>query len=164
MKNDKLEFKNKSKEITGVIVRQLKINSDDRGFFTEILKKGDGVFKEIKQTSYTETYPGVIKAFHWHKKQWDFWFVAAGTAQVVLYDLREKSLTKGETEVIYAGENNHVVIVIPPGVAHGYRVLGEKKVGLFYHTTEAYDSRNPDEERISFDDPGIGFDWTTKNR
>ena len=164
MKNDKLKFKNKLKEITGVIVKQLKINSDDRGFFAEILKFGEKSFQEIKQTSYTETYPGVIKAFHWHKKQWDIWFVAAGMAQVVLHDLRKKSPTQGETEVIYAGENNRVVIVIPPGVAHGYRVLGRKKVGLFYHTTEAYNPRNPDEERIPFDDPKIGFDWTTKNR
>ena len=164
MKNDKLKFKNKLKEITGVIVKQLKINSDDRGFFAEILKFGEKSFQEIKQTSYTETYPGVIKAFHWHKKQWDIWFVAAGMAQVVLHDLRKKSPTQGETEVIYAGENNRVVIVIPPGVAHGYRVLGRKKVGLFYHTTESYNPRNPDEERIPFGDPKIGFDWTTKNR
>lgn len=150
--------------ISGVQVKQLNIYNDDRGFFAEVLREGDGIFKEIKQTSYTETYPSVIKAFHWHKKQWDFWFVAAGMAQVVLHDLREKSSTKGETQVIYAGEDNRVVIAIPPGVAHGYRVLGNKKVGLFYHTTEPYNPQNPDEERISFDDSAIGFDWTTKNR
>lgn len=160
----KLRLKNKPKEIIGVIVKELKIYNDDRGFFTEILKEGEGVFKKIKQTNYTETYPGVIKAFHWHKKQWDIWFVARGMAQVVLYDLREKSLTKGTTQIIYAGEDNRVVIVIPPGVAHGYRVLGDKKVGLFYHATEPYNPQNPDEKRIPFDDPIIGFDWGTKNR
>ena len=150
--------------ISDVQVKQLNIHNDDRGFFMEILKFGEKIFREIKQTSYTETYPGVIKAFHWHKKQWDIWFVATGMAQVVLYDLRKESLTKGETQVICAGEDNRVVIVIPPGVAHGYRVLGNKKVGLFYHTTEVYNPQNPDEERISFDDPKIGFDWTTKNK
>ena len=150
--------------IKGVQVKQLNIRNDDRGFFAEILKFGEKIFQEIKQTSYTETYPGVIKAFHWHKKQSDIWFVATGMAQVVLHDLRVKSSTKGETQVIYAGEDNRVVVVIPPGVAHGYRVLGNKKVGLFYHTTKAYDPQNPDEERIPFDDPKTGFDWTTKNR
>jgi dTDP-4-dehydrorhamnose 3,5-epimerase len=150
--------------IKDVFIKKLILYNDDRGFFSEIMKEGDEMFKDIKQTSYTETYPGVIKAFHWHKKQWDFWFVARGMAQVVLYDLRKKSPTNGETQVIYAGKDNRVVIAIPSGVAHGYRVLGNKKVGLFYHTTEAYNSRNPDEERISFDDPKIGFDWTTENK
>lgn len=150
--------------IKDVKVKKVERHVDDRGFFSEIIKEGEETFHEVKQTSYTETYPGVIKAFHWHKKQWDVWFVAKGMAQIVLYDLREDSPTKGETQVIYAGENNPLVISIPPGVAHGYRVLGNKKVGLFYHTSQPYDPENPDEERIPFDDPKIGFDWKTKNR
>jgi len=56
------------------------------------------------------------------------------------------------------------LVVIPKGVAHGYRVLGVTPVTLFYHTTESYDPKNPDEERIDFDDKWIGFDWKTKNR
>lgn len=150
--------------INGVKIKKLVKHCDERGFFAEIMKAGEETFHEIRQTSYTETYPGVIKAFHWHKRQWDVWFVNKGMAQVVLYDLRADSPTKGETQVICAGEDNLCLIVIPPEVAHGYRVLGAEKVGLFYHTSEIYDSNNPDEERLSFDDPKIGFDWTTKNR
>ncbi len=150
--------------IKDVAIKQIKKFADDRGFFAEIIKSGEETFHEVKQTSYTETYPGVIKAFHWHEKQWDVWFVVKGMAQVVLHDLREDSETKGETQVICAGESNPVLISIPPGVAHGYRVLGNDKVGLFYHTSEAYDPADPDEQRIDFDDPKIGFDWSTKNR
>ena len=150
--------------IEGVKIKEIKKHCDDRGFFAEVLKEGEKAFLAAKQTSYTETYPGVIKAFHWHKRQWDAWFVARGMAKVVLHDLREESPTKGETQVICAGEDNPVLIAIPPGVAHGYRVLGNQKICLFYHTSEAYDPANPDEERIAFDDPRIGFDWTTKNR
>jgi dTDP-4-dehydrorhamnose 3,5-epimerase len=150
--------------IDGVKIKQLKKYCDDRGFFTEVIKDGEETFHEIRQTSYTETHPGVIKAFHWHKRQWDMWFVIKGMAQVVLYDQRENSPTKGETQVICAGEDNPCLISIPPGVAHGYRVLGNRRIGLFYHTSEAYDPTNPDEERIPFDDPKIGFDWSTKNR
>ena len=106
--------------INDVKVKQLKKYCDDRGFFAEIIKDGEEIFHEVKQTSYTETQPGVIKAFHWHKKQWDVWFVVRGMAQVVLHDLRDDSSTKGETQVIYAGADNPVVISIPPGVAHGY--------------------------------------------
>jgi len=150
--------------IKDVSVKPVKRFCDDRGFFSEVIKFGEETFHEVKQTSYTETFPGVIKAFHWHKIQWDVWFVVRGSAQVVLHDLREDSSTKGETQVIYAGEDNSVLISIPPGVAHGYRVLGDERVCLFYHTSEAYDPKNPDEERIPFNDPSINFDWQTKNK
>ena len=150
--------------IKDVKIKQVKRHLDDRGFFSEILKEGEETFREVKQTSYTETYPGVIKAFHWHKKQWDIWFVVKGMAQIVLYDTRGDSSTKGETQVICAGEDNPVLVLIPPGVAHSYRVLGNRRMGLFYHTSETYDPENPDEERIPFDDPKVGFDWETKNR
>jgi len=106
----------------------------------------------------------VIKAFHYHKKQTDIWFVVKGMAQVVLYDLRKTSPTKGETNVFYMGEKNPILLLIPPMVAHGYRVLGNQPVGLFYHTDKPYNPKKPDEYRIPFDDPKIGFDWTTKNR
>jgi dTDP-4-dehydrorhamnose 3,5-epimerase len=150
--------------INGVALKPVKKYCDDRGFFCEVIKDSEETFHEVKQTSYTETNPGVIKAFHWHKLQWDVWFVAHGNAQVVLHDLRPESLTKGETQVIYAGRDNPVLISIPPGVAHGYRVLGSERVGLFYHTSEAYNPSAPDEERLAFDDPQINFDWNTKNR
>src|SRR4030042_2089181 len=148
--------------IEGVKIKQLKIFPDDRGFITEIIKDDEETFIETKQSTYTEAYPGVIKAFHWHKKQTDVWFVASGMAQVVLFDLRENSPTYKETNVFYLGEENRSILLIPPGVTHGYRVLGTEPVKLFYHTDQVYDPQNPDEERLLFDDPSIGFDWNTK--
>ncbi|MFQ6083881.1 MAG: dTDP-4-dehydrorhamnose 3,5-epimerase family protein [Candidatus Aminicenantia bacterium] len=150
--------------IEGVKVKQLKLNFDDRGFLTEVLKEGEEIFQDIKQCTFTETYPGVIKAFHWHKRQTDIWFFSQGLAQVVLYDLRKDSPTHKETNVFYMGEKNPLILSIPPGVAHGYRVLSQKPVQLVYFTTQSYDPENPDEERIPFNDSGIGFDWETKNR
>ncbi len=150
--------------IEGVKIKEIKRICDDRGMFSEVIKFGEDTYCEVKQTSYTVTYPGVIKAFHWHKRQYDVWFPVSGEMQIVLYDLREDSSTKGETQVIYAGESNPLLVLIPPGVVHGYRVLGNEKCALFYHTSQAYDPKDPDEERIPFDDPSIGFDWSTKNR
>ena len=150
--------------IQGVKIKKINRFFDDRGFFSEIVKFKEETFKEIKQTSYTETYPGVIKAFHWHKKQYDIWFPVKGSIQAVLYDLRENSSTFKQTQVIYAGEDNPLLILIPPKVAHGYRVLGDKTAGLFYHTSEVYNSDNPDEERIAFDDKNINFGWRTENK
>lgn len=150
--------------IEGVKTKQIKRFCDDRGFLSEVIKQGEDTFVEVKQTTFTKTYSGVIKAFHWHKKQTDVWYVALGMAQVVLFDVRSDSPTYKETNVFYMGEDNPVLLLIPPGVAHGYRVLGNQPVGLFYHTDKPYDPDNPDEERIAFDDPQIGFDWSTKNK
>ena len=150
--------------IRGVKIKELVTHCDDRGYFREILRDDDNLLKKFGQTSVTETYPGVIKAFHWHKKQDDLWYVARGMAQIVLHDLRKDSKTYKQTQIIYAGEENPVLILIPSGVAHGYMVIGNKPVLLFYHTTESYNKDKPDEERIPFDDPTINFDWKVKNR
>jgi dTDP-4-dehydrorhamnose 3,5-epimerase len=150
--------------IHDVIVKKLITHSDDRGYFREIIREDDQLLRHFGQSSITKTYPGVIKAFHWHNNQDDVWYVVDGMARVVLYDRRPASPTLGVTQVVYAGEDNPVVILIPIGVAHGYQVLGNKPVVLFYHVTQAYDPRQPDEQRIPFDDPQIGFDWSIQNR
>jgi len=150
--------------IEGVLVKKLVRQSDDRGFFMEILRDDDGWLKRFGQASLAKTYPGVIKAFHYHQKQDDIWFFPAGNAQVVLHDLRADSPTRGRTEVFYLGEDNPQIVLIPAGVAHGYRALGNEPAVIVYFTSESYDRRNPDECRIAWDDPAIGFDWTTRNR
>jgi dTDP-4-dehydrorhamnose 3,5-epimerase len=151
-------------KIHDIVIKRLVTHSDDRGYFREILRDDDGLLARFGQTSVTKTYPGIIKAFHWHKTQDDLWYVADGMARVVLHDVRPDSPSYGVTQVVYAGEDNPVLITIPAGVAHGYQVLGNKPVLLFYHVTRSYDAENPDEERIPWDDPGIGFDWAVKNR
>ena len=150
--------------IRDVEVKKLVVHNDDRGTLMEVLRADDPLFAAVAQTTYTVAYPGVIKAFHWHKRQKDIWFFATGMAQVVLFDMRHDSPSYGRTDVLYMGERNPLVVSIPEHVAHGYRVLGHSPAGLFYHTTATYDPKDPDEERIPFDSPEIGFDWTTRFR
>jgi len=155
------------KMIKGVKIKKLKVYQDildqkDKikpGFLMEVLRNDEGLLKKFGQTTFTVAYQGTIKAFHWHKKQDDLWFVATGQAWVVLHDLRENSPTKGETQVIMAGKDDYKLILIPQGVAHGYKVLSKEPVLLLYHTTEPYNIKSPDEERLAPDDPKIGFDW-----
>jgi dTDP-4-dehydrorhamnose 3,5-epimerase len=151
-------------KIHDVVVKQLVTHSDDRGYFREILRDDDGLLARFGQSSVTKTYPGIIKAFHWHKEQDDLWYVADGMARVVLYDIRPDSPSFRTTQVIYAGEDNPALIYIPTGVAHGYQVLGNKPVLLVYYVTQSYDPKRPDEQRIPWDDAEIGFDWAVKNR
>ncbi|MCL6563988.1 MAG: dTDP-4-dehydrorhamnose 3,5-epimerase family protein [Firmicutes bacterium] len=151
-------------EIAGVVVKKLVRHHDDRGFFQEILRDDDGLLRRFGQASLSMSYPGVIKAFHYHERQDDLWFFPSGMAQVVLYDLRPDSPTRGITQVLYAGEHNPILILIPVGVAHGYRVLGPDPATIIYFTTESYRPENPDEKRLPWNDPSIGFDWTTRFR
>ncbi len=150
--------------INGVKIKQLVTHADDRGYFREILRADEGLMDVFRQSSITKTNPGVVKAFHWHARQEDFWYVIDGMARAVLYDRRDGSPTKGETQTIVMGEDHPVGLLIPRGVAHGYQVLGVKPVVLVYYTTECYDSKNPDELRIPWNDPTINFDWSVKNR
>lgn len=150
--------------IKGVKIKGLTKHLDDRGFFMEILRDDDHLLERFGQASMSLTYPGVIKAFHYHKEQDDLWFFSSGNAQVVLYDLRPESTTKGERNIFYMGEDNPILLLIPKGVAHGYRVLGNKPATIIYFTTRSYNREEPDEYRIPWNDPEIGFDWRTKNR
>lgn len=150
--------------IEGVRIKKLLKHADDRGYFMEVLRDDDGMLERFGQLSASLSYPGVIKAFHYHKKQDDIWFFPAGNAQVVLHDMRQESSTFGQTDVYYMGENNPISLFIPRGVAHGYRVLGNVPAIITYLTNVSYDPDDPDEYRIAYDDPQIGFDWSTKFR
>lgn len=150
--------------IEGVVYKKLIKHPDDRGSFMEVLRDDDGLLRRFGQASYSMSYPDVIKAFHYHEKQDDIWFFPKGNAQVVLHDLRKDSPTYNETQVFYMGEENQSILLIPIGVAHGYRVLGQEPAIILYFTTESYKAESPDEFRIPYDDPSIGFDWKTKFR
>src|ERR1700716_4157681 len=163
--------------IDGVIVKTFEKWGDQRGYFIEQLKRGDlddegRPFiqpQPFAQMSRSLVYarggnpPELIKAFHWHKRQWDYWDVVIGNARVVLVDLREESPTAGIIQTLVLGENAPRVIAIPPQVAHGYQCLGMQDVHLVYYVSEPYDAANPDEGRIAWDDPRIGFNWRIEN-
>jgi len=155
-------------KIQGVRWKPLQVFADDRGLLAEVLRADEAFFgaefERFGQTTLTMSYPGVIKAFHWHRYQDDAWLVVQGMIQVVLYDRREDSPTRGVTETYCIGDHNRQLLVIPRGVVHGYRVLGSEPAWVVYHTSVPYNPQEPDEERIAFDDPGIGFDWTTRPR
>jgi dTDP-4-dehydrorhamnose 3,5-epimerase len=145
--------------IEGVEIKELITHSDERGFFREVIRVTDPFFKEgFGQWSHTITYTGAAKAWHIHQKQIDWWYVPIGAVKAVLVDLRESSPTKGERMELLLGEHHGAkVLKIPPGVAHGYRVI-QGPVHLFYITSQTYDPK--DEGRIPHDDPSIGYDWT----
>lgn len=150
--------------IDGVQIFEIKKNADDRGFLAEIWRESQIHDFSPRQLNFTLAHPGVIKAFHFHEKQSDLWFCTSGNIEAVLYDRREDSKTFGETQKVILGEHHSAAILIPPNVAHGYRVLGEQPAGLIYLVDQEYNVKRPDEGRTPFDDPTIGFDWGTQAR
>jgi dTDP-4-dehydrorhamnose 3,5-epimerase len=144
--------------IKGVEIVSVDTHADERGFFRELIRVNDPIFKEgFGQWSHTKTFAGAAKAWHVHKRQIDWWYVAIGTLRVALYDTRADSPTHARLDEFLMGEEQGPQILkIPPGVAHGYKVL-EGPAHLFYITSHVYDPA--DEGRIPHDDPGIGYDW-----
>jgi len=118
--------------IAGVAIEQLRLHPDDRGFFTELSRLGSaGIASRMIpdgerriQISATLTYPGTNKAIHYHYEQTDLWAPVAGMLQVFLCDLRRSSATFGLINTLYVGVIRPWEILIPPGVAHGYKTLG----------------------------------------
>jgi len=139
------------------------IQAAEPGFLVEVVRDDDNLLSRFGQSTFTIAPAGTIKAFHWHKQQDDLWFIATGKARIVLFDRREDSPTKGETQAILAGKDDYKIVLIPAGVAHGYQVLGDQPVALFYHTSKSYDAKNPDEQRIAYNDPEINFNWDGKD-
>ena len=155
--------------IDGVQIAPLVIHADDRGFFTELARLGTGLAARMVpdgvrgiQVSLTLTYPGTVKAIHYHSVQTDLWAPVSGMVQVFLYDLRVQSRTFSAINTIYSGRFQPWEILIPPGVAHGYKALGVEPIQLIYFTDRHY---NPaDELRLPYDHPGIAYDWETQHK
>ena len=126
--------------IRGVEIKELVTHADERGFFREIIRSSDDIFQEgFGQWSHTMSFQGIAKAWHVHQKQVDWWYVAAGTIKAALYDTRPDSPTYGELQELLMGEGQPpVALKIPPGVAHGYRVLNGP-AHVFYITSYEYD-------------------------
>lgn len=113
---------------------------------------GDGSVNMGGDINITWAYPGRVVAWHRHQKQSDHWFVIKGFLKVGLLD------DLGQVRWVYLGENDRKVLTIPPGIWHGYMVLGEQEAVLMYYITSKYNPEDPDEERLSVEEAGI--DWS----
>jgi len=152
--------------IPGVQVFPYALWPDDRGYFLEVARIGQGGVAdfpaESTQVSAALSLPGTIKAFHIHRFQTDYWSPASGMFQVALVDLRADSPAFGRRNTFYVGALRPWQIRIPPGVGHGYKVISHEPAMLVYVTNRTY---NPaDEGRIPHNDAGIYYDWELQHK
>ncbi|MFH1366690.1 MAG: dTDP-4-dehydrorhamnose 3,5-epimerase family protein [Patescibacteria group bacterium] len=145
--------------IHGVQTKKLKVIPDNRGLLMEMMRSDDPFFQQFGQVYLSVVKPGYAKAWHYHKVQTDHFVIVKGNAKVALYDGRKDSPTYKEINDFEIGEKNPALIVIPNGVYHGYTALGNEPAYLVNTPTEPYNYQEPDEQRASFDDPTIGYNW-----
>ena len=149
--------------IDGVKTKKLKVNPDERGRVMEILREDDDLFVKFGQVYMTTTYPGVVKAWHKHKKQTDNVACVQGMIKLALYDSREDSSTHKEINEFYLGIHNPLLVQIPPGIYHGWMCVSEEESVIINTPTEVYNHENPDEQRIDPHQNDIPYDWKRKD-
>lgn len=149
--------------IEGVQVKKLRLIPDERGYLMEIFRRDDPQFRRFGQVYLTTAYPGVVKAWHYHKKQWDNFAVIRGMAKVVLFDSREESPTRGEVMEFFMGDQNPVLLTIPPKVMHGFKGCSTEMAMIVNTPSELYNYQEPDEYRVAPHDGVIPYDWERKD-
>ncbi len=148
--------------IEGVKTKVLRVIPDERGRLMEIIRNDDEIFEKFGQVYMTTNYPGVIKAWHYHQGQFDHVSCVKGMIKLVLHDSRDSSSTKGQTQEFFIGENNPMLVKIPPMVYHGWKCISETESLVVNMTSEVYNYKDPDEIRKPWDDSEIGYDWERK--
>ena len=148
--------------ISGVKVRKLRLVPDDRGWLMELLRTDWEEFEQFGQAYVTTCYPGVVKAWHYHKGQTDHFTCVHGVAKLALYDAREDSPTRGKVNEFYLGTINPILVKIPRSVYHGFAAAGNEMAMIVNFPTALYNYEDPDEFRAPYDDPSIPYSWETK--
>lgn len=130
--------------------------TDDRGW--SLMNQMQGVLAPQGQVNFSVQYPGVIKAWHRHHKQTDFWMCLLGHLKVGVHD---QDNSRSWSLVI--GEKRPGTVVIPPPLWHGAATVGPTPAGLLYYVTHAYDPAAPDEDRCAHD-AFDGFPWHVEHK
>ena len=149
--------------IEGVKIKKLKYIPDSRGRLMEIFRNDDDIFIQFGQVYMTTTYPGVVKAWHYHKKQTDNVVVFKGILRVGLYDDRKDSSTYKEINEFFIGDYNPILLSIPPQIYHGWKCVSLEEGIAVNISTHVYDHNDPDEYRLDPHDNFISFDWNKKD-
>lgn len=145
--------------IEGVKVKKLKVIPDDRGRLMEILRKDDDIFQQFGQVYMTTAFPGIVKAWHYHKKQTDNFTCISGKMRLGLYDGRKDSPTFGKVEEHVISLEDPMLVQIPPEVYHGFKCISDGEALVINTVTEPYNPDEPDEYRVDAFENDIPFDW-----
>ena len=142
--------------IEGVRLLPLRRFEDGRGWFMQIRQESTMPEPSL-QTNVSFSRKGVIRGLHYHERgQSDLFVCLSGTARVVLLDLES-----GETFSLDIGDRNPVAVYVPGHLAHGFEALTD--VLFCYEVTREYNSDDPDEQEVPWNDPRVRHLWSTES-
>ena len=150
-------------DIPEVILVEAQSFSDDRGFFLETFKESvfisNGIDTKFVQDNFSHSIKGVLRGLHYQKNpkaQTKLVTVLRGKIFDVAIDIRKDSPTFGKWVGEILSENNHKLLCVPEGFAHGFYVLSEE-ADVLYKVSQEY---SPEHDRgIIWNDPEIDIDW-----
>lgn len=147
--------------IDGVKVILLKQIPDERGKVMQMIRVDDPHFERFGEIYFSLAYPGVIKGWHLHKRMTLNYATISGMIKLVLYDSREHSPTRGQIQELFIGEDNYVLVKIPPGIWNGFKSIGTKPTIVANCATTPHDP----EEIIRLDpfSKEIPYEWGLKH-
>ena len=149
--------------IEDVLILEPRVFGDARGFFLESFNQrafdaAVGQPTVFVQDNHSRSSQGVLRGLHYQirQPQGKLVRVACGRVFDVAVDIRKSSATFGQWVGVELSGDNHRLLWVPPGLAHGFVVLSES-ADFLYKTTDYY---APDFERcIAWDDPDLAIDW-----
>ena len=148
--------------IDGVLIHPLRQIADERGKIMHMLRADDSHFERFGEIYFSVVYPHVVKAWHVHSIMTLNYAVVSGMIKLVLYDNRPTSATKGEVQEIFLGEDNYVLVRVPPEVANGFKGIGTKPAIVANCATCPHDPAEI--RRIDPTQNSIPYDWSLKHR
>lgn len=110
--------------IEGVLIHPLKQIPDERGKIMHMLREDDPHFEHFGEIYFSNVYPEVVKAWHYHTEMALNYAVIYGTVKLVLFDDRQESSTRNELMELFIGEGNYVLVKVPPKVWNGFKGVG----------------------------------------
>lgn len=132
--------------IQGVLIKKLNKFEDSRGWLAEIWREDEENYRPA-MAYVSVTNPGIVRGPHEHQFQSDaFVFLGPGDFELHLWDRREGSATKGEYSKTEAGEKNPCLIIVPPGVVHGYKCISQNPAFCINLPNKLYRGESKKEE------------------
>ena len=150
-------------KIDGVKVISLKKIPDERGSIYHMLRSSDPHFSKFGEIYFSKIYKGAIKGWHIHKEITLNYCVVQGMVKLVLYDSRDNSSTKGNIMELFIGDDNYVLVIIPPGIANGHKGITE--TSLLANVPDVPHDKLDADEMIRIDpfENDIPYTWNRKD-
>ncbi|MFN0073318.1 MAG: dTDP-4-dehydrorhamnose 3,5-epimerase [Chloroflexota bacterium] len=153
-------------EIDGLLLVELDIHGDARGFFverfhTELFRPS--IPSSFVQDNHSRSAPGVLRGLHFQYRpaQGKLVGVVRGSIWDVAVDIRPSSPTFGRNVGVELSDMNARLLWIPYGFAHGFCVLGNEPADVLYKVDATYDPTG--EGGIRWDDPQLAVPWPVQS-